>query len=276
LPLVLSSKKIKRIKRRSIAGQCALVVIALQIMLLTGFIGLQLPTATGNNLLNSVRVETQSLLVQLPPAWQQKALQLCPELSAPVGKLRFDSYTPQAPVAIFLGYVFGWPVATIAATLFLAAGLVGPLFGVYLFASGGGLDYYAQPGFGYLLGMIFATWVVAKINDGPRTSVRQVGGLAAGVVGLHLVGIAYVLASSLVFAFADSNLNSPSWLPWVFEQIRNLSWYSMPYDAIFGIILIGLGFPIRYLVSVLTAPDIGLKSRADVIAQKRMEEILHY
>jgi biotin transporter BioY len=252
------------------------VVIALQILLLTGFIGLQLPTATGNNLLNSVKLEGQTVLMQLPQTWQLKVLNVCPELAVPVKKLRFDSYTPLAPVAIFLGYAFGFPIATVAAGLFLLTGLLGPSFGVYPFASGGGLEYYAQPGFGYLIGVIFATWAVAKINEGPRTSLRQLGGLAAGIISLHLIGMTYVLVCSLAFAFVDAGSGSPSWLPWVFEQIRNLSWYSMPYDAMFGIVLIGLGFPVRYLVSILTAPDIGLKSRADLMAQKRMEEILHY
>jgi biotin transporter BioY len=276
LRLVLKGRRVHRIKRKSIVGQCVLVMIALQIMLLSSFVSLTLPTATGHNLLNYGRVQVQSLVAVTPQLWQTRINRALPELNKPVNKLRYDAYTPEAPVAFLLGYVFGFPIATIAVAIFAVSGLVGPLFGVYLFASGGGLDYWNQPGFGYILGMIAASLVVAKITKGPRTSLRQSLGLVAGVITLHLFGIVYVLGCSLGCAFFDAGVGGPNWLPWVFEQIRNLSWYAMPYDAIFGLVLIGLGFPLRSLVGMLTAPDIELKSRADVKAQRQIEEILQY
>jgi biotin transporter BioY len=277
LRLVLNGRKVHRIKRKSIVGQCVLVMIALQIMLLSSFVSLSLPTATGHNLLNYGRVQVQTVVALTPPLWQTRINAALPELNnKPTKKLRFDAYTPEAPVAFLLGYVFGFPIATIAVAIFAVAGLVGPLFGVYLFASGGGLDYWNQPGFGYILGMIAASVVVAKITQGPRTSLRQVLGLVAGVITLHLFGIIYILGTSLGLVFFDAGAGGPSWLPWVFEQIRNLSWYAMPYDAVFGLALIGLSFPLRSLVGLLAAPDIELKSRADVKAQRQIEEILQY
>jgi biotin transporter BioY len=276
LRLVASGKKIHRIKRKSIAGQCVLVPIALQLMLLGSFVSLRLPTATEHNLLNYGRQQAQWVIAQTPDLWQKRVYQAVPGLAVPIPKLRYDSYAPQIPIALTLAYVFGFPLSTIAIALFVIAGLVGPTFNVFLFASGGGLDYWSQPGFGYLIGMIGATFLVGKITQGPRTSLRQALGLTIGIISIHLVGIFYILGCSLGCAFLDAGVAGPTWLPWVFEQIRNLSWYAMPYDAIFGLVLFGLAFPLRSLVGMLTAPDIELKSRADVKAQRQIEEILQY
>ncbi len=264
----------QRIKRKSLAGQCVLLVIGLQLLFVSAFVSLRLPTATEHNLINLGRSQAQQLIGLLPETAQQKVYKSLPDLALPLKNLRYDTYTPQAPVAIFIGYVLGYPLATIAAVLFLLAGTIGPFFGVYIFASGGGADYYTQPGFGYLIGMVVATFLVGKITQPEtRTSARQVAALVAGIVSLHLIGLLYVLGCSLFFGLAEST-SGPDWLPWVFEQARNLSWYPLPYDAIFGLALIGLGFPIRYLVGVLSAPDIGLKSQADILAHQRMEELL--
>jgi hypothetical protein len=40
-----------------------------------------------------------------------------------------------------------------------------------------------------------------------------------------------------------------------------LSWYTLPYDFICSLILIGLGFPFRWLVNVLVAPDIAVSNK---------------
>lgn len=273
--LVESGVKVQqRIKRKSLAGQCVLLVLGLQILFVSSFVTVELPTATEHNLINFGRQQAQQLISLLPPTVQEKVYKTVPDLALPLKKLRYDTYAPQAPVAIFIGYVLGYPIATIAAALFLLAGIVGPFFGIYLFASGGGADYYTQPGFGYLIGMVVATLLVGKITQHEtRTSARQVAALVCGIVSLHLIGLVYVLGCSLIFGMVEAT-TGPDWLPWVFEQARNLSWYPLPYDAIFGLALIGLGFPIRYMVGVLTAPDIGLKSQADIKAQQRMEELL--
>ncbi|HMP51291.1 MAG TPA: hypothetical protein PKD05_07015, partial [Candidatus Melainabacteria bacterium] len=42
--------------------------------------------------------------------------------------------------------------------------------------------------------------------------------------------------------------------PWIFQYIRNLTWYSLPYDVIFAFLLVGLAFPLRWLVKTLTVP----------------------
>ena len=318
MQLVVSNKpiqrKVARPKRRSLAGQCVLVLLGLQIFFFSSFVAIDLPVVTGKNLRNYTQfkkcqivdsvnfVDTQlssvgsgadKIAPVVLPSWMAQAEPIVEQLKPVIAKLqpflahrhlslpeqplpktavRYSVYTPQAPVAIFLGYVMGWPVAAISAALFIILGIIGPFFYINPFAGGGGLDYYTQPGFGYLLGMFVATIVAAFVTAEKRTSLRQIGALVCGLLSLHLVGIAYLLASSLIVALVQSG--RPDWLPWVFEHVRNLSWYQLPYDALFALILIGAGFPVRYLVEMLTAPDIALKSKADRLVQQRIEELL--
>ncbi|MBS1955819.1 MAG: biotin transporter BioY [Cyanobacteria bacterium SZAS-4] len=252
-----------------------LVLLGLQVFFFSSFIAFDLPTATGQNLKRWSELQASSSIDEIPAAVKLKINKVVPlpDIQPPTKPVRISLYSPQAPIAILLGYALGFPIATISAAIFILIGLVGPYFGLNPFASGGGLDYYSQPGFGYLLGILAATFVVAKITGEKRTSVRQVGALIAGLLTIHSIGLLYLMGSALLFSLLDGSAR-PEWLPWVFEQARNLSWCSLPYDAAIGLALIGLGFPIRYLVEMLTAPDIGLKTENDRVAQQRIEELL--
>ncbi|CAN5276069.1 hypothetical protein BH10CYA1_BH10CYA1_58990 [soil metagenome] len=267
--------RIPKVRRKSIAGQAVLVLLGLQVFFFSSFIAFDLPTATGQNLTRWAQWQANSSLGEIPLAMRLKISKIVsiPDIPSPTKPVRISLYSPQAPIAILLGYTLGWPIATISAGIFILIGLIGPYFGLNPFASGGGLDYYSQPGFGYLLGILAATFVVAKITSEKRTSVRQVGALIAGLLTVHSIGLLYLMGSALVFSLLEGSAR-PEWLPWVFEQARNLSWCALPYDAAFGLALIGLGFPIRYLVEMLTAPDIGLKTENDRVAQQRIEELL--
>ncbi|HEY9732176.1 MAG TPA: biotin transporter BioY [Drouetiella sp.] len=277
MQLVATKKvtRIPRVRRKSVAGQGVLVLLGLQVLFFSSFIAFDLPTATGQNLTRWAQAQANDLIADIPPSVKLKIDKVVPipDIPLPTKAIRMSVYSPQAPCAIFMGYALGWPIATIAAGIFILIGLVGPYFGLNPFASGGGLDYYAQPGFGYLLGILAATFVVAKITGEKRTSFRQVAALVAGLFTVHATGLLYLMSSALIFSVIEG-ASRPEWLPWVFEQARNLSWVSLPYDAAFSLALIGLGFPIRYLVEMLTAPDIGLKTQNDRVAQQRIEELL--
>lgn len=252
-----------------------LVLLGLQVFFFSSFIAFDLPTATGQNLTRWAQAKANEIISEIPPSAKLKIDKIVPipDIPVPTKAVRMSVYSPQAPIAILVGYALGWPIATISAAIFILIGLIGPYFGLSPFASGGGLDYYSQPGFGYLLGILAATFVVAKITGEKRTSLRQVGALVAGLITVHAIGLLYLMSSALLFSMLEGAAR-PEWLPWVFEQARNLSWVSLPYDAVFALLLIGAGFPIRYLVEMLTAPDIGLKTQNDRVAQQRIEELL--
>jgi hypothetical protein len=266
--------RIPRIKRKSLAGQFVLVLIGLQMMFFTSFVAFELPTGTGQNLLNTGR-HTLSMALRLAPKLAREQLKtLHPDWFKETKPLRTSLYTPMAPMAIFLGYVLGRTIAPISVLLFLCLGLLGPLFGINPLASGGGLDYYTQPSFGYLLGLMFGAVFVGWITEERRTSIAQFVALVGGVLSVHVVGLVYLLISCLALSIVQGVNSGPLWLPWVFDEARNLSWYPLPYDVLFSLILIGLGFPFRYLVNLLTAPDMDLKTRNDRLAEQHMEELL--
>jgi BioY family len=189
LQLVATKKvtRIPRVRRKSVAGQGVLVLLGLQVLFFSSFIAFDLPTATGQNLTRWAQAQANDLIADIPPSVKLKIDKVVPipDIPLPTKAIRMSVYSPQAPCAIFMGYALGWPIATIAAGIFILIGLVGPYFGLNPFASGGGLDYYAQPGFGYLLGILAATFVVAKITGEKRTSFRQVAALVAGLFTVH-------------------------------------------------------------------------------------------
>jgi biotin transporter BioY len=261
------SNKIRRIKRRSIFGQIILVLLGIEVLAFASFTAFELPTANARNLECFFAHRLQMLVGSVPEEYQQKAIGLCPQFFKPllnqqtIPPVRYSLYVPQVPAAIFIGYTLGWPIAATTSFLFLLLGLIGPFLRVYPFANGGGLDYVLQPGFGYLLGMIFASGLIGFLTQGSkRTSLRQIVSLVSGLVIVHLVGLAYLLGVRLFFILFEDPNNSPIWSQWLFEQARNLTWYALPYDALWGLIAIGIGFPFRWLVYILTAPDIALRA----------------
>lgn len=147
-------------------------------------------------------------------------------------------YIPQVPIVLFIGALLGPRIGLLSALIYLAAGLAG----FPVFASGGGLDYYKQPGFGYILGYFVAIYLTGSILRA-KASVYSI--LRAGIIGIlavHLVGIIYLLASILMF---KNSLYS------VMNWILALSGIQIPYDIIIGFIAISLARPIRGLLWVV-------------------------
>jgi biotin transporter BioY len=143
-----------------------------------------------------------------------------------------------------------------ACAIFILIGMIGPYAGVHTFAGGGGLNYYLEPGFGYLLALVGAAWIAGIVTEGRRTSASQLFAAFSGLTVTHLTGLVYLLGSCLVSYLIDGSRASLAWQPWVFELARNMTWYPLPYDIILSLVFIGLGFPFRWLASTLIAPDL--------------------
>lgn len=275
LVLVSNSKKREKVARRavrkSVVGRIVLVLLGLELLFLASFAAFELPVGTGKNLSAAGQQLAREVVTALPERVRSPVVDRFPGLISESGPVRYGVYTAQAPVAIFVGYVLGWPLATIAAVIFLLLGLAGPLLNVHPFAGGGGFSYYLEPGFGYLLGMVAATWAVGYLTRDKRTSLSQILGAAAGLVAVHLVGLAYLIGACLFFALVDGFGVMPSWHTWVFEEARNLSWYPLPYDAFLALVAIGMGFPFRWLARVLVAPDVHSKTQNN----NKLKELLY-
>lgn len=222
---------------------------------------MDLPTATHRNLARFTNLTIQRSIAYLPAGWQEEILLHYPVLRERVPEVRYSPYVPVAPACIFVGYVLGLPLGFIATALFTVVGLVGPYIGFMPLAAGGGLEYYRQPTFGYLLGLILAAWFAGRITLSANNSLRQIVVVLGGLLILHMVGLLYLVGSSLGVLVFEGEAAYLRWQPWLGETIRNLSWYALPYDALFSLALIGIGFPFRWLTGVLIAPDIAMRPK---------------
>jgi len=265
VPLALVGKS-QNLRRKSRIGQGIVVLIGAQLLFLAGFLGVNLPTATEGNLIRYVRQASENLVAKLPGQVGTEIKHNVPALAHTSEPIRMSIYVPQAPLAIFVGYVLGPVLAPLASIIFLVIGFVGPQLGIFAFSSGGGLEYFKQPGFGYLIGMVIASWVAGRLTVQNRTSKRQCLAVALGLLSVHLFGIGYLLIAALINSFgvqAGEVQNAHFyWQPWIFEEVRNLTWYVLPYDILLSVVAIGLGFPFRWLVATLIAPDIASKQKA--------------
>lgn len=265
-----------RLRRKSFVGQGVLILLGIQMFFFSAFCALDLPTATGRNLASFGHAQLDAVVASLPNQWQQKLFEKVPKLncaSLEHPSIRTSLYSPQVPVSIFCGYVLGPTLGVISATMFVVLGLLGPFIGIHPLAEGGGLMYYTHPGFGYLLGMILGTWVAGRITLNNRTSLTQLAALAAGLASVHVIGVLYLLGCCLAYYLADAKA-ALEWQPWVFELIRNLTWYQLPYDVLFGLALVGIGFPFRWLVHMLTSADIASKTKAPRNSARAIEELV--
>ena len=263
------AEKIRHVRRKSLIGQIVVTLIGAQLLFVSTFICLPVPIAAGNNLSDYLHNEAISVVAHLPAVIRVQLLDRYADLAQPERDVRFSLYVPQCPAAVFAGYILGCQLGLIASSLYLILGLAGSWAGLYLFAAGGGPGYYAQSGFGYLVGMVVASWVVGRLTAGPRTSLRQALAILGGVASVHALGLTYLILAYAAQRMLEMAKPQPDWYAWIFEQARNLSWYALPYDLLFSTLLVALGFPFRWLVNTLVAPDIAPKAKTP----PRLEEI---
>lgn len=252
---------VRRIKRKSAIGQAVLLLLGVELLIFAAFTCLQLAVPTQHNIERYTLTSVQHGLTYLSPHWQQEICHRYALLLAPVNAVRFSAYVPLVPVAIFIGYICGSSLGLECAAIFLLLGLIGPYLGFLPLAAGGGFDYWRQPTFGYLIGLIGASWFAGRVTEGCANSLRQLLAAAGGVIITHACGLLYLFGASLSLLLFQGDNAYLTWQPWLFESARNLSWYTLPYDALLSVGLIGCGFPFRWLVKMLTAPDIAMKPK---------------
>jgi biotin transport system substrate-specific component len=250
---------IRILRRKSLVGQLVLLALAVELLIFASFTSFSVPTATKHNLERFINQTIKQELVYLPRDKQQLVLNRFPVLSQPVPPIRTSKYVPLCAAAVFVGYVLGVPLGLMATGIFLLIGLLGPKMGFLPFAAGGGLDYYVQPSFGYLIGLLFGAWLSARLTETATTSLRQLGAVFGGLFLIHAIGLVYLFGSSFFLIMLKGESAYFDWQPWLFESIRNFSWYPLPYDCLLSLSLVGLGFPFRYINSMLTAPDSTLR-----------------
>ncbi len=262
------TKNLRSLKKRSFLGQLVATLLACEVLFFASFISLTLPTPNYRNLQRFVYNTQVDLVDRFPQPWRGRIHEKFPVLNQPAQNVRYSTYVPLLPLAMALAYVLGFPLAVMATGLHFLLGIIGTPANIFLFASGGGTGYWHEPGFGYLLGIIAGAWFAAWISpDEERKSWRQLLAAFGGVSITHIVGLTFVFTSSIGVLLFEGETAYLQFQPWLAEQIRNLSWYSLPYDLLFATILIALAFPLRWLFGVLTSPDISHKHRPSVESQ---------
>ncbi|MBX9687775.1 MAG: biotin transporter BioY [Candidatus Obscuribacterales bacterium] len=262
------SRNLRNLRKRSFLGQIVVTLLSLEILFFASFCSISLPVPTHKNLERYLlRCEIQ-MASYLPPLWKDRAEKQFPVLAQAQPEVRFSSYVPILPASLAVAYVLGMPLSVIACSIHFILGSLGSAQSLYLFAGGGGTNYWREPGFGYLVGIICSAWFAAAITpDEERKSWRQLLAASGGVLICHLLGLSWVFGSSISVLLFEGETAYLQFQPWLAEQIRNLSWYTLPYDLLLATILIALSFPLRWLFTILTSPDIANKHRPSVETQ---------
>ncbi len=96
--------------------------------------------------------------------------------------------TLQLQVALLSGLLLGGEWGCISVLTYAALGLLG----LPVFAGGGGFSYLLQPTFGYILGFAVAAFVVGKLSNKAKKSVKEmIISLAVGLAIVYAIGLIY-------------------------------------------------------------------------------------
>jgi biotin transport system substrate-specific component len=111
--------------------------------------------------------------------------------------------TYQIGAVLLVSCLGGKNAAVLSQIGYLALGLVG----FPIFTQGGGLGYFKEPTFGYILGFLPGAWVCGSIAfmAAPRLETLTFGCLC-GLLTVHAVGLCY-----LVYLVLSQTFNQPLW-----------------------------------------------------------------
>ena len=117
-----------------------------------------------------------------------------------VGFSNAVSYSPLLPAMIFIIYILGSAYSTLMFVCYLIVGFF--IWPIFVF--GGGIDYFQNYLFGYMLGFIFAIFFVSRILKISLNVRCRLFAAIGGVLAIHLCGFLYciVLAIFKVISFS--------------------------------------------------------------------------
>ena len=144
-------------------------------------------------------------------------------------------YIPQIPIIIMIAAILGPRLGLLSVLVYIIVGLTG----FPVFASGGGLNYYTQLGFGYILGFIPGMYTTGNILSGKLKPFTTFRASIIGVIAIHIVGIIYL--TTILFIKHESIFA-------IFGWIWQLSGMQFFYDIIFAMLAILIG---RFLRKIL-------------------------
>ncbi len=98
-------------------------------------------------------------------------------------------FTLQWFFVLLAGFILGEKLGTLSVVIYILIGLAG----VPVFAAGGGIGYVLRPGFGFLLGFVFAAYLIGLFTDiiKPVKLWQYVIPASIGLVVYYGVGAVY-------------------------------------------------------------------------------------
>ena len=144
-------------------------------------------------------------------------------------------FIPQIPVIMFLTSVLGKRMAFVTTIMYIIIGL---LF-IPIFALGGGIKYFGEFGFGYILAYLPAILLAGSILENKYSYWNMVKATVLGVITIHIIGILYMIVIALI-----KNAGGNFILGWITAQ----SGLKIIYDIVIGFILVLM---VKYLLLIL-------------------------
>jgi len=144
-------------------------------------------------------------------------------------------YIPQIPVVLMIAAILGPRLGILSVLIYISAGLAG----FPVFANGGGINYYSQHGFGYILGFLAGAYTCGNILSYKQKPYMLFRAAIVGVTAVHLIGIIYL--TGVLFVKRASILTALGWI-WQYSGVQYF------YDLLFAIVAILIGRFLRKLL----------------------------
>ncbi len=120
-------------------------------------------------------------------------------------------FTMQVFFVILAGMMLGGKYGSISVLVYIVTGLAG----IPVFTDGGGIWYFLNPKFGYIIGFAIAAFVTGKIvSSGKRRYLRYLAAGMAGIAIIYFVGVIYYWAIS--YFYLGKNLSFAFLMKWCF------------------------------------------------------------
>jgi biotin transport system substrate-specific component len=169
----------------------------------------------------------EASVTNMPWTWSEQGVN-----SLPLG------VTFQVGAVLLTGCMGGKNAGFLAQVAYIFLGL----FWFPVFAQGGGLEYWQQPSFGYILGFMPGAWLCGWLAFQRRTKLESLAiGAAAGLLVIHICGLIYLVGLSFL---------SPRSLPSgnLFDLIINYSIHPIPGQFVVVCTVAVIAFVLRRIL----------------------------
>lgn len=149
--------------------------------------------------------------------------------------------TYQIGAVLLTGCLGGKNAGALAQVAYLVLGL----FWLPIFAKGGGLDYFQEPSFGYILGFIPGAWLCGWLAFRSRPRVESLAlSAVAGLAIVHLCGLVYLLGLS----YANFTTNGTMSLGNLLAEVMNYSVAPLPGQLVIVCVVAVIAFMLRQIL----------------------------